>query len=140
MKKLLTVSLLSLSVLGLSAQPAFASTSLLNDELDENYSDEIEVTPYVNWTGSAYLTTSAYSNVTSSNNIFNDSPKVTSDANNAGKIRVMIVNSKGAQVGKTKDVSPGKSVRMDQIPWNSGTYTLKAKALSKSGTYRIGID
>lgn len=78
--------------------------------------------------------------MTSSNNIFNDSPKVTRDANNAGKIRVMIVNSKGAQVGKTKDVSPGKSVRMDQIPWNSGTYTLKAKALSKSGTYRIGID
>lgn len=57
MKKLLTVSLLSLSVLGLLVQPAFASTSLLNDELDENYSDEIEVTPYVNWTGSAYHTT-----------------------------------------------------------------------------------
>ncbi|TSB47837.1 hypothetical protein [Alkalicoccobacillus porphyridii] len=94
----------------------------------------------VNWNGTVYLTTSAYSNVTSSNNIFNDRPAVTSDASNGGKIRVMIVNSKGAQVGGTKDISPGKSVKLEKIPWNSGTYTLKAKALNKSGTYRIGID
>ncbi|WP_274653271.1 hypothetical protein [Paenibacillus humicola] len=102
-------------------------------------STETEIVPYVNWTGSAYITTNAYSNITSSNNFFNDSPLVTNSANSPGTITVRILDSKGAQVGSTKTIAAGKSVRLDQIPWNSGTYTLQGKG-SVSGTYYISID
>ena len=108
----------------------------------ESYSEAQNgvVEPQVNWSGNAYLTTAAYSNVTSSNNVFNDRPTVTNDSGNLGTITVKIVNSSGEQIGGTKTISKGKSVKLDSIPWNSGTYTLKAKASSKNGTYRISID
>jgi len=103
-------------------------------------SESVEITPYVNWSGQAYLITVAYSNVTSSNNVFNDSPTVTNASGNPGKIKVKIVDAYGKQVGKVKEIGKGKSVKLDTIPWNSGTYTLKAMAVDQKGQYTISID
>ncbi len=107
-------------------------------ELDIPYAEE-EIEE-VCWSGSAYVSTSYYCNVTSSNNIFPDSPKVTNNANNPGTIKVRIINSSGQQVGEVKTIAVGESVTMDQIPAFSGTYTLQAKATATSGYYTISID
>ena len=78
-------------------------------------------------------------NVTSSNNLFPDSPKVTNDASNPCSIKVRIVNEAGAVVGKEKEVEVGKSVTMDKIPALSGTYTLQAYS-ETAGNFTISID
>lgn len=49
--------------------------------------ENTDIQPRVNWTGKARLGTSVYYNVTSSNNIFRDSPKVTNHSGNPGRIR-----------------------------------------------------
>ncbi|EJQ42767.1 hypothetical protein IEQ_05146 [Bacillus cereus BAG6X1-2] len=137
MKKTIVISCLSLSILGLSSiTPNNASAA----ELTSSESESKEIKPYVNWSGSAYLTTSAYSNVTSSNNIFNDRPTVTNYAGNKGSIKVRVVDSSGKQIGGVKEIAKGKSVKLDSIPWNSGTYTLQAKAISSNGSYSISIN
>lgn len=102
-------------------------------------SDQEQIQPRVKWTGSAYLTAKQWCNVTASNNFFNDSPKVTNNAANPCAIKVRIINGSGEQVGKEKTVEIGKSVTMDEIPWNSGTYTLQAYS-EKSGNFTISID
>ncbi|MDQ0658778.1 T9SS type A sorting domain-containing protein [Paenibacillus sp. W2I17] len=133
------VTLLSSScVLALALGGATGALAAPIQDSGQTSTDPI-IVPYVNWSGSAYLTTNAYSNVTSSNNFFNDSPTVTNDANSPGTITVRIVNSSGEQVGSTKTISAGKSANLDSIPWNSGTYTLQAKG-SKAGYYNISID
>lgn len=95
----------------------------------------------VNWSGTAYISDASYTNVTSSNNLFNDRPEVTNNAGNSGTLSFRIINSKGEIVGSSKSCAVGSSVRMDEIPFNSGTYTLQAKAGSgKAGNYSIKID
>lgn len=97
------------------------------------------VQPRISWTGTARLTTSGYNNVTSSNNIFPDSPTVSSNANNAGSVWVRVVDGSGAQIGTTKVVKAGGKVTLDQIPALSGTYTIQAKAVSVGGVYTFSI-
>lgn len=133
MKKVIIASCLSLSILGVSTASNIANA-------EELTSSDGEITPYVSWSGSAYLVTDVYSNVTSSNNIFPDSPTVTNNVSNAGSIKVRIVNSSGKQVGSAKEIRKGKSVVLDKIPAGSGTYTLQAKAIDKEGRYLISID
>jgi len=136
-KRTIIVSCLSLSIFGLSAvssSVSASSTELVNEP------SSMEIQPRVKWSGNAYITTTGFSNVTSSNNIFNDSPRVTNDSGNSGSILVKVVNANGYQVGKTKEIAKGKTVTLDKIPWNSGTYTLKAKAITKNASYRITID
>jgi hypothetical protein len=137
MRKIIALSLFSATILGGSlwgGQVVSAEESV--SSIEQTHS----IRPLVNWSGNAYLTTSAFSNVTSSNNIFSNRPTVTNDVSNAGSIKVKIVNASGKQVGATKTIGKGKSVKLDTIPWNSGTYTLKAMAVTKNGTYRIAID
>ena len=67
--------------------PTFAASEISNEQTistDQTYT----VQPRVKWTGDARLGTSYYYNVTSSNNIFSDSPTVTNYAGNPGSIRV----------------------------------------------------
>lgn len=134
-----------LSIMGLcvamSATPVTTfAAEMPYQNIEANETIEKAAQPRVNWTGKARLGMVVYYNVTSSNNIFRDSPKVTNHAGNPGKIRVRIINSKGEQVGAVKDIAAGKSVTMDKIPALSGTYTLQAKALEKEGSYTITID
>ncbi|MGG2114185.1 hypothetical protein ABFY60_28040 [Lysinibacillus pakistanensis] len=111
MKKVIIASCLSLSILGVSAAP-IANAEELTGESPET----IEVTPFIDWSGKAYLVTGAYTNVTSSNNIFSDSPLVTNVLGNKGSIKVRVMNEKGAQVGTVKTIAVGKSVKLDSIP------------------------
>ena len=99
-----------------------------------------DIRPLVNWSSTAYLTLDDYSNVTSSNNLFADSPTVTNSSSNPGPIMVRIVNSKGQIIGSPKTILTGRSVKLDEIPAFSGTYTLQAKAYTKAGHYFISID
>ncbi|MFB5269347.1 hypothetical protein ACE41H_21535 [Paenibacillus enshidis] len=102
----------------------------------QNSNDEVRI--MVSWSGTAYLTKNAFSNITSSNNLFNDSPQVTNGADSPGNVTVRIKNESGQIVGSEKTIAPGKTVRLDQIPWDSGTYTLQGKG-SVTGTYSISI-
>lgn len=106
-------------------------------EVEEN-SDKI--TPRVAWSGTAYVEKGKWCNVTSSNNIFPDKPKVTNGSASPGKLQVRIVNEAGKIIGSVMDVEVGGSVKMDNIPALSGTYTLQANAVELSGTYYISID
>lgn len=125
----------------LAATPliAFASENGENT-LSVVSQQENEIQPRVNWTGTAYLSKGKWCNVTSSNNIFPDKPQVTNASGNKGTIEVRIINEKGEIVGSKKTIKVGKTVTLDNIPAFSGTYTLQAKAIDKSGTYTISID
>lgn len=126
------VMLAATSVTAYAAEPMQASTAVTENDT--------RIQPRVNWTGKARLGLNVYYNVTSSNNIFPDTPTITNHAGNPGKIKVRIVNSKGKIVAGPKEVAAGKSVKLGQIPAFSGTYTLQAMALSKAGSYTISID
>ncbi|MFD1394185.1 hypothetical protein ACFQ3L_11460 [Lacticaseibacillus jixianensis] len=135
---LLCTSLLSAALLGVSiiGQPI----STVSAATDAHQSTASVTSTMIYWNSSAHLVTSAYSNVTSSNNIFDDRPLVTNKAGNKGSIKVRVINQRGAQVGSVKTIGVGKSVRLDTIYWDSGTYNIQAKAVSAAGTYAISID
>lgn len=120
------------------ASTAFAA-ELPSSGYKEIAASEREVTPRIKWNGTAWLTTSGFCTITTSNNIFDDDPLVESDGNNAGDVTIRVLNEKGQQVGSTKTVSPGSSVRLDMIPANSGTYRIQGKA-SVEGNYAFNID
>lgn len=123
----------------LAVSPIVAFVSESESEVVVADSVQEQIQPRVNWSGTAYLAAKQWCNVTSSNNLFPDSPKVTNDASNPCSIKVRIVNEAGAVVGKEKEVEVGKSVTMDQIPALSGTYTLQAYS-EKAGNFTISID
>ncbi|MMZ48184.1 hypothetical protein D1872_98470 [compost metagenome] len=135
-KKVALFSSVGVLAFALGGSTGVMAAPVENESLNK---DGRVVVPYVNWSGSAYLTTGAYSNITSSNNFFNDSPTVTNGANSPGSVTFRVVDDTGAQVGSTKTVAAGKSVELDSIPWNAGDYTLQGKA-SKTGYYNITID
>ena len=93
---------------------------------------EQSISPRINWDGTAWLVTKNFTTITTSNNLFND-------GNNAGKVTLRVLNQKGEQVGNTKVVAPGESVRLDQIPHDSGTYRIQGKATIE-GNYYFDID
>ena len=128
MKKFVSMAL-ALTVAASMAVPAFAASEPVAPQNEPTAATE-SVSPCIYWTGTAKLNTTDYVNITSSNNIFPDSPLVTSDANNPGNVTIRVINEKGAQ---------GSSVRLDQIPAFSGTYTIQGKA-SVAGTYTFNID
>lgn len=107
------------SALAVSEDSAASSPAL-------SQSQSTTVQPRINYQGSVYLSAKKWCNVTSSNNLFPDSPLVTSDANNITFVALRVINASGAQVGSTKSVNPGSSVRFDRIPAMSGTYTIQA--------------
>ena len=119
MKKFVSMAL-ALTVAASMAVPAFAASEPVAPQNEPTAATE-SVSPCIYWTGTAKLNTTDYVNITSSNNIFPDSPLVTSDANNPGNVTIRVINEKGAQVGETKTIAPGSSVRLDQIPAFSGT-------------------
>lgn len=135
-EKLLCATMLSTILLSVSISGSQSADAATGNQI----SVRSTAATMIYWSSTAYLVTNAYSNVTSSNNVFNDRPAITNNAGNKGSIRVKVVNSNGAQVGAVKTIGKGKTVRLDSIPWNSGTYTIKAMAVSAAGTYAIKVD
>lgn len=134
-KKVMMSSLTAVLALTIGGSGTFAAS----ESTTSNESDP-PMHIMVNWTGTTYVSQSSWVNITSSNNLFPDSPLVTNHISNPGRLKVRIINSNGAQVGQVKYVSVGQSVRMDQIPAFSGTYTLQAIAEYTAGSYTISID
>lgn len=137
MKKFFSLLLAMIMVFSMSAT-AFAA-EISEPVIKETPAAEETVTPRIYWNGTAILNTTNYQNITSSNNIFKDSPVVTSNANNASYVYIRVIDGKGAQIGNTKIVWPGESVTLDAIPAFSGTYTIQGKA-GVSGTYTFNVD
>ena len=136
-KKSIGTLAIAAALFGTTCMPAFAATpEIIQQDIPTGYT---EVQPRINWSGTAKLNTTSYQNITSSNNIFPDSPTVTSDANNPGKVTLRVVDDKGKQIGSTKSVLPGEDVVLDQIPAFSGTYTIQGKA-SVDGTYTFNVN
>lgn len=99
-----------------------------------------EKQPRFAWNDTVTLYTSSWSNLTSYNNLFPDSPTVTNHVNNPGPIIVRVYSSKGAVIGSEKTIQPGESVVLDRIPAFSGSCSFQAKAVNYNGTYSIDID
>lgn len=136
-KKTIGTLAITAVLFGTTCIPAFAATpEIVSPDIPTEYT---EIQPRINWSGTAKLNTTSYQNITSSNNVFPDSPTVTSDANNPGKVTLRVIDDKGKQIGSTKTVSPGDDVVLDQIPAFSGTYTIQGKA-SVAGTYTFNVD
>lgn len=134
MKKLVAFAL-ALVLMASMSVPAYAS------EIPDNTSvtvAEQTVTPRINWDGTAWLVTTGFCTITTSNNWFDDAPLVISDGNNAGDVTIRVLNEKGVQVGSEKTVPPGGSIRLDSIPFDSGTYRIQGKA-EVEGNYYFDI-
>lgn len=87
----------------------------------------------------ANLTTYSWNNVMGANNVVSDRPQITNLLNNPGAITVRVVQSlTGDIISQEQTLDLGQSVRLDRIPWNSGSYTLQAKA-TVDGSYRINV-
>lgn len=132
--------------LGLAAMTAVSAMSITAMAAVEEYSEvpsvmsSSEISPRINWQGTARLYTGSFSNITSSNNLFTDSPKITSDANNPGHCYIRVVNSSGTVIVGPKILPVGKTITLSSIPANSGTYTIQGQALSVSGVYTFNVD
>lgn len=89
-KKSIGTLAIAAALFGTTCMPAFAATpEIIQQDIPTGYT---EVQPRINWSGTAKLNTTSYQNITSSNNIFPDSPTVTSDANNPGKVTLRVVD------------------------------------------------
>lgn len=136
--KIIMVSALACSLLLGTVATTFAS-SKSGQSLNQSIESSKKETR-VKWKGKAYLATGYWCNVTSSNNVFKESPKVTNHTSNPSEIKVRILNGRGALVGETKTIGVGETVQLDQIPAFSGTYTLQAYTEGMSDDYLISID
>lgn len=140
MKKIFSIAL-SLAMVFTLSVTAFAAEPTSTNEAPITATAQDEISPRIYWSGTAELTTTTWNNITSSNNIFPDSPLITSDANNPGTVTVRVLNGDGEQVGGTKTMRPGESARLDNIPAFSGTYTIQGYVFSgKAGTYTFTVD
>lgn len=137
-KNILLTSMMIATLIMSSSAMAFATTSATNVS-DGTAIASKEISPRIYWHGTAKLYTGSWANITSSNNIFPDSPTVTSDVNNAGYVNLRVMSSDGSQIGSMKTVYPGESVVLDRIPALSGTYTIQGSA-DPAGTYSFTID
>ena len=117
-----------------SSTEVSAATMTAETEVAEN------VQPRIKWTGEVKLYVNTWSNIIGENNIFSDRPLVLSDANNPGDIIVRVLDANGDQVGDVKTVRKGKSITLDNIPWNSGNYIIQGKALTTKGIYKLTVD
>lgn len=118
--------------------PAFAA-EVPKTELPETSVASTEVTPRISWSGTVYLNTSEFREVTTSNNIFSDRPLVKSHIKNPGSVVIRVYDEAGQPIGQNVRVAAGSSVRLDKIPAFSGTYTIEAMAISSSGDYTFSI-
>lgn len=140
MKKFLSV-ILSLVMVSMLSVCAYAAEPVPSNDLAPTSTAQEEISPRIYWNGTAQLSTGSWNNITASNNIFPDSPLITSDPKNPGTVTVRVLNDKGEQVGGTKTMQPGESARLDQIPAFSGTYTIQGKViLGYGGTYKFIVD
>lgn len=144
MKRGLFVGCALMSLLGVGAYQTTVGAST-NDEtmidkdaivVDMELGNESRA--WLNWSGSTYLTEGQWCNVIGDNNLFNADVKVTNAGGNPGSIEVQIVNSKGEIKGKKQTIAVGETVTFSGIPWNSGTFVVKAKA-SVSGNYSLRV-
>lgn len=136
MKKFKNVLLMSLAATTVLTTPIFAQTNSQENVIQEEESKSIQ--PRINFNSTVYLDCD-WKQITSSNNLFPDSPLVSNPSDNPGDFQLRVFNDSGVQVGSTKTVSRGTSIRLDQIPALSGYYSVECKA-SVSGEYHITID
>ena len=120
-----------------STLPVFATSNSISDSLVS--SDEDSEVMYINWCGTAYLSTSSWNNIATSNNTFTEYINVTSSANNNGAVWIRVLDKHGNVVGGPTLISVGSTGTLGPIPYNSGTYTVQGKAYSVSDDYYLTV-
>ena len=101
-------------------------------------SDDMVIKPFLNHSGSTYLSTNGWSNVVT-DNPWNEytSITVTNHANNPGSIEVKVVSASDNDsiIYGAETIEPGDEFKFpnEQL----GKYSVRAKAESNSGTYKI---
>lgn len=106
--------------------PAYVPTPPLINMDEMTYSTSVQ--PRIYWYGTAVLKRGGWYNITSSNNIFPDNPRVHSDAGNVGDVQIRVVDGNGQIIGNTQTLKPGTAILLDTIPASSGTYTIQGRA------------
>ena len=102
------------------------------------YSFQTDNIAKFNWTGTAYLAKDEWGNVIADNNIFDVDVTVTNTEENPGPVVIQIVDSAGALLGEEKTLTPGETVTFKDIPWDSGTVLIQAKATIE-GVYEFKV-
>ena len=136
MKKGFVVSFTCLTLLGVGWH-ANSITASTPDEIVIKQREQ-NSKAWLNWSGSTYLTAGQWCNVIGDNNLFKADVNVTNNGGKPGSIKVQILNNKGEIKGKPQTIKPGKTVTFAEIPANSGTFVVQAKA-ETSGTYTLKV-
>ena len=92
----------------------------------------------LDWNGTTYLQEDEWGNIIADNNIFNVDITVNNKEGNLGSIVVMIIDEKGNKIEDEITVDVGTTVTFSNLPWNSGTYVVMAKA-SVSGSHEFHV-
>lgn len=137
-KKLLKILLPVFVLSSISTISIYANDNNLKfNESELTISQNNNIQPRWSWSGNVYLDSANYCNITTYNNFWRDSPKVTNDASNKHSITVRAINESGKIVASAVTIAPGETVKLDQIKAFQGKITFQAKAID--GYYRISL-
>lgn len=136
-KKLLKILLPVFVLSSISTVSIYASNNNLKFNESELTISQNNIQARWSWSGSVYLDNNNYCNITTYNNFWRDSPKVTNDASNKNSITVRAINESGEVVASAVTVKPGQTVKLDQIKALEGKITFQAKGIN--GYYRISL-
>ena len=139
-KKILTGVVLAAT---LAAVPGTATASTLESDASVTQVTIVDDLPEsrINYTGNTFLHPGLWLTVTTSNNLFPDSPMVTNHSVNPGAISVRIVSALTHDVICSEMLlGRGDSGRTCRIPALSGEYAVQAMAMTTSANYLISVD
>lgn len=138
--KRITALLFALALCLTQVLPMEVSAATTTPESNVTNFEGENVDPHFHWNDTVTLTITAWSNLTSYNNLFADSPTVTNHANSDGDLKVRVIDGNGNVIVSETTVPAGESVTLAKIPATSGKCTFQAKAITRQGSFRIDID
>ncbi|MCL2416237.1 MAG: hypothetical protein FWD01_05410 [Defluviitaleaceae bacterium] len=87
-----------------------------------------------------YVPASGWSNVVTDNNWLDATLEITNHADNAGDLEFRVLNENGAIIMDSFLIPLGSTTTAPKkIPFNSGTYSLQARAVSAPANYTITV-
>ena len=117
MKKLMIYSLVITFILGILGTGCLVYYSFQQDDITK-----------FNWGGTAYLPKDRWGNVVADNNIFNADVTVTYIGGKQDDVLVQVIDNRGNLIAGPTPLIVGETITVSDIPWNSGTFLIQAKA------------
>ncbi len=138
-KKLMKIMSFTFVLISVFTTSIYASDNNLKfNESELLITSENNIQPRWSWPGTAYLSNESYCNITTYNNFWKDSPKVTNGASNKYSITVRAINEKGEIVCPEQTILPGETVKLNRINAFEGKITFQGKSTEK-GDYYISL-